>query len=179
MFRLADGRDYLYQWDTNVKLLVDDTINEVHFAKRYHMNTYTVQVLVSDTERYVRIPNILLEDTYDLLVYGFIYDDNGNRTKCDKTFTIEPRIKPDGYVYTESEVLNYHSLDERLKYIEENGVGGGIVIEKDPTVPAWAKEKNKPTYNASEVGAYSKDEINNMLGSYVTDIANLIGGIEE
>lgn len=25
--------------------------------------------------------------------------------------------------------------------------------ETDPTVPAWAKEKNKPTYTASEVGA--------------------------
>lgn len=30
---------------------------------------------------------------------------------------------------------------------------GGIVQETDPTVPAWAKRPNKPTYTASEVGA--------------------------
>lgn len=30
---------------------------------------------------------------------------------------------------------------------------GGIKVETDPTVPAWAKEDTKPSYNASEVGA--------------------------
>ncbi|MBR5583175.1 MAG: hypothetical protein IKW21_01455, partial [Lachnospiraceae bacterium] len=30
---------------------------------------------------------------------------------------------------------------------------GGIVQETDPTVPAWAKQPNKPTYTAAEVGA--------------------------
>ena len=42
---------------------------------------------------------------------------------------------------------------------DENGnvevqVGGGdIAQETDPTVPAWAKQPNKPSYTASEVGA--------------------------
>lgn len=35
--------------------------------------------------------------------------------------------------------------------------GGGIGVEKDPTVPAWAKQPNKPTYTAEEVGARPKD----------------------
>ena len=30
---------------------------------------------------------------------------------------------------------------------------GGIAVETDPTVPSWAKQPNKPTYTASEVGA--------------------------
>lgn len=30
---------------------------------------------------------------------------------------------------------------------------GGITVEKDPTVPAWAKQPSKPTYTAGEVGA--------------------------
>ena len=33
------------------------------------------------------------------------------------------------------------------------GGGGGIQEEKDPTVPGWAKEPNKPSYTAQEVGA--------------------------
>lgn len=36
------------------------------------------------------------------------------------------------------------------QYLEDNPI-----IETDPTVPAWAKEKNKPTYTAAEVGALS------------------------
>ena len=31
--------------------------------------------------------------------------------------------------------------------------------ETDPTVPAWAKAANKPTYTASEVGALSEDSL--------------------
>lgn len=30
---------------------------------------------------------------------------------------------------------------------------GYLTAETDPTVPAWAKAANKPTYTASEVGA--------------------------
>lgn len=36
------------------------------------------------------------------------------------------------------------------KYLEQNPV---TFTENDPTVPAWAKETNPPTYSASEVGA--------------------------
>ena len=34
-----------------------------------------------------------------------------------------------------------------------SGGGGGITEEKDPTVSAWAKQPQKPTYTAQEVGA--------------------------
>lgn len=37
--------------------------------------------------------------------------------------------------------------------VEGGGSGGGIVQETDPTVPAWAKQPNKPSYTAAEVGA--------------------------
>ena len=33
------------------------------------------------------------------------------------------------------------------------GGGGGVIEETDPTVPVWAKQPNKPSYTASEVGA--------------------------
>lgn len=40
-------------------------------------------------------------------------------------------------------------LDQKI----EEGGGGGITEETDPTVPAWAKQPSKPTYTAPEVGA--------------------------
>ena len=34
----------------------------------------------------------------------------------------------------------------------------GEMKERDPTVPEWAKEDQKPAYSASEVGALSVDD---------------------
>lgn len=43
--------------------------------------------------------------------------------------------------------------DEYKEKLDNINEGGGIVVEEDPTVPAWAKEANKPSYTADEVGA--------------------------
>lgn len=40
----------------------------------------------------------------------------------------------------------------------EPGEGGGITNETDPTVPEWAKQPEKPTYTAEEVGAQPKGD---------------------
>lgn len=37
--------------------------------------------------------------------------------------------------------------------------------ETDPTVPNWAKQPNKPTYTAAEVGALSSSELSNAVNS--------------
>lgn len=37
--------------------------------------------------------------------------------------------------------------------------------ETDPTVPAWAKAANKPTYTASEVGALSEDSLSTAINT--------------
>lgn len=37
------------------------------------------------------------------------------------------------------------------------GGGGGVAVETDPTVPAWAKQPDPPTYTAAEVGALPAD----------------------
>ena len=43
-----------------------------------------------------------------------------------------------------------------------------LTQETDPTVPAWAKTENKPTYTADEVGAAEKNHTHNM--SDITDM---------
>lgn len=62
---------------------------------------------------------------------------------------------------------------------------GYLTKESDPTVPAWAKQPQKPTYTASEVGALPADthiptdvsELNNDVG-YLTEHQD-ISGIED
>jgi hypothetical protein len=42
--------------------------------------------------------------------------------------------------------------------------------ETDPTVPAWAKAENKPTYTAAEVGATTTSDVNALIASAIGNI---------
>ena len=35
----------------------------------------------------------------------------------------------------------------------------GDMLEEDPTVPAWAKEKQKPTYTSEEIGSVNREDM--------------------
>ena len=51
-----------------------------------------------------------------------------------------------------------------------------ITEETDPTVPSWAKQAEKPTYTASEVGAVPKDSNDKIPLSYIPD--SVLGQLE-
>lgn len=148
----------LYQWDTDrkLKVLTDDdiTVDEVHFS-----NAFTQQALIivptASAElgcMVADIPNILLQYFIPIDVYVVMYSDKGERTVYMQQLEIVKRAKPSDYVYTETEVLDYKSLEKRVSELEQGG-GSGILKEIDPTVPDWAKQPQKPSYTAEEVGA--------------------------
>ena len=58
---------------------------------------------------------------------------------------------------------------------------GYLTGESDPTVPAWAKAATKPAYTATEVGAYTKDEADEMLGEATGGLAtaDALAGVQE
>lgn len=65
-------------------------------------------------------------------------------------------------------------IAEQIKNYKPSGEvveGGTITQEVDPTVPSWAKASKKPTYSASEVGAYSKSEVDNKLKNKQNSLA--------
>lgn len=64
--------------------------------------------------------------------------------------------------------LSNANVPTRVSQLENDS--GYLSVETDPTVPAWAKAANKPTYTAAEVGATTEQEVNEM-------IANAIGNI--
>ena len=49
------------------------------------------------------------------------------------------------------------------KLINKPKINGTVLQEDyneiDPTVPAWAKQQQKPNYNAAEVGAVDEDDV--------------------
>lgn len=118
--------DKLYQWDTGRKLFIDNTeclhFDEVHFSNK---NSKTALVLVpyideeNDGKLVVDIPNILLQESEILHVYLVESDMGEERTVYHTSFSVMRRNKPDDYIYTETEILNYTTLYKLITEVDE------------------------------------------------------------
>lgn len=117
MFKILDGREHFYQWDLDRKLIVEDaSITQVHFCNKTDDESMVVEVRDEDGKRVADVPNILLQDVWRICVYGY----DKNYTKHLERFDIVPRSKPQSYVYTETEVLNYNTLLDRINKVDED-----------------------------------------------------------
>ena len=68
--------------------------------------------------------------------------------------------------------INEEMIEEAVSdYLDEHPI---TVTELDPTVPSWAKQANKPTYTAQEVGALPSSTV---IPSKVSDLTNDAGYI--
>lgn len=168
MFRILDGRNSWFQWDRDQRLIVEAECDEVHISAGGASAAVLVPYAL-DGQRVVDVPNLYLQDTVPVTAWAYREDEDGGRTVDGKTFHIIPRQKPDDYAYTPTEVKTWEQLDERLRdleggklkqavadYLQEHPVS---VQEEDPTVPAWAKEPQKPVYTAQEVGALDSETL--------------------
>lgn len=151
MFAIYDGRKEFYQWDLNRKLIVDDkTIDQVHFCNKTYDSSLVCLVYEQDGKNVVDVPNVLLQENWRINVYGYDKD----YTKHSEIFNIVPRTKPDNYVYTETEVLNYNTLLDRVNKIDEN-IGASVedYMKKHPVevdLSNYALKSEIPT-NVSEL----------------------------
>ena len=120
MFKIENDLDGFYQWDLDRIIIVeDDTINQVHFSNRTSEISLVVDVLTNeDGIRYANVPNVLLMEVWDLIVYAW----DINHTKFEEKYKIHKRTKPSDYVYTETEVYTYRKLENRLDEIESKGI---------------------------------------------------------
>lgn len=115
MLTLTDGRDKLYQWDTDVFATVDDeSINEVHFSHLWYGENYNVEVKNGT----VRVPDEVLQNGADIYVWAYIATENGGVTKRDCTLNVTKRPKPNDYVYTATERKNFESLQKQIGNLE-------------------------------------------------------------
>lgn len=124
MFSIYDGRTQFYQWDLDRKLVVNDpTIEKVHFCNRTGSCSLVRCVYEVNGKFFVDVPNIILQESYRVNVYGF----DANYTKHSTSFNIVARTKPEDYVYTETEVAQWEALEARVTEIEEKGVNADMI----------------------------------------------------
>ena len=159
MFKIEDGRSSFWQWDLGQKLVVGDEIcGEVHFCNRTDDCALVCEVYEKEGTRLVDVPNILLQTAATIRVYAYEKSDTESRTLHEKRFSVISRTKPADYVYTETEVLTYANLDERIKALEESSGGGGgdCIVDQ--------------TYNANSANAQSGKAVADALKPVKWDV---------
>lgn len=103
---------YFYQWDKNRRIIIGGFEKGfippvVHFCNKNSTEVLGVQSeKYSDTEIIVVVPNILLEQPYNIILYVYLMDSEAEDASLKTTTTVEvpvrKRLKPSEYIYEEN-----------------------------------------------------------------------------
>ena len=120
MLTLLDGD--LYQWDTGRVVVVEQEsgyeVNEVHFSTSKIDFAYVVKTKTEDGITYCPIPNILLQQVYDIYCYEVRKNKYGEESLSTTVLKITKRNRPVDYVYTDPEKYTYKELEGRIDVME-------------------------------------------------------------
>ena len=169
MFQIENGREHFFQWDANQRLIISDaSISEVHFYNGTGDNALVCEVYEENNRRVVNVPNILLQDSWVIHAYAYLND----YTKVEERFKVIERAKPANYVYTETEVLNYNTLADRIDNVNDN-IGASVedYLQKHPVevdLSNYALKSEIPTL-PTNVSAFTND------AGYLTEHQDLSG----
>lgn len=127
----GDPIKYYYQWDSEQSVMFKGVNagleTDVHFCNIDSEKSFVVSPTVSGDSLIAKVPNKLLQCAKPVIIYLYKIDDTtGNNTIYSARITVVPRPKPADYVYTETEILKYSQLDERIKALEDGGVPNGV-----------------------------------------------------
>lgn len=153
----------IYQWDLNktVSFKLTERVDavEAHFAHPDDLDALVVRTKKEDEEFIATIPNILLQSKKHIRVWLV----NNGQTIYTTLLRVIPRSRPSDYVYTETEVLRYESLEKRIEDLEKRescagAIDGVLYIEQKLTVEQRAQAReNIGAADAGNVDKISKD----------------------
>ena len=142
LFKISDGRNYFWQWDTNQKLYVlDPTVDEVHFSNRDMTHAIPKDVCTDkDGKRVCYIPDVLLTLPKNLVASAYVTDDNATKTLRSIKFAVRQRAIPADYVTNDD--LQFEDFTERLDIIEDI-IEDSCLVQRFGTMEdaeLWAQE---------------------------------------
>lgn len=148
--------DKLYQWDIGRQIEIKNCENvaEVHFL---NLKENTSLILEVNEEMVADIPNILLQMPRDIIGWLVSKSENTSITIHEFTLKVSERQKPSNYVYTETEVKSYESLEKRIKEIEDKGISDEKIAE---VVNEYLKE--------NPVGGVSEEQLAEAVNEALT-----------
>lgn len=121
----------LTQWDAGqeIELTIPKLPQkfQAHFAHKRAGTAYVVECASTNGVATVPIPNILLQQATNAVMWVYVADGSYGETTKTVNLPIVARAKPEDYVYTEIERMNYSQLDARLTKVEQNGFTTAVV----------------------------------------------------
>ncbi len=187
MIRLEGNKSALYQWDSNMRVILTDVPagTEVHYSNtNYYMDENCITAVSYSENGYVYadIPNKILQKSGVVLAYLYIQDGDKAWTEFETEILVLPRKKPADYVYTETEIKTFESLEKRIENLESTQDPDAIknavedYIEQNP-VEVPVQSVNGKTgaveLNAENVGAISQSDLQeatNELAAKIPDV---------
>ena len=123
--RIYDNRPSFYQWDRDQKVVHDFQVGDVvEFSSPNQKVALMVKAYKFGDEIVADVPNILLQSSYPITIYWMHLCSDCKYTREKFIINVKHRPKPAGYVYTETEILSYKALDDRITKLEKYGGGG-------------------------------------------------------
>ena len=121
----------LTQWDAGqeIELTIPKLPQkfQAHFAHKRAGTAYVVECTSVNGVATIPIPNILLQQATNAVMWVYVVDKTYGETTKTVNLPIVARAKPEDYVYTEIELMNYSHLEERLTKVEQNGFTTAVV----------------------------------------------------
>lgn len=154
---ILDGREELWQWDTGVRLAMDEACEMVNISA----STFGVSVDVTAAEDgktwVAAVPDEMLQVPGDLICYAVQSTATGTITAAYRSFRVNRRPKPYGYVATPTEArtwqqllefcaVNQEKLDGKIDAPQTAQVGEVLTVEE---VDAEGKPKKWKTQTAA------------------------------
>ena len=117
MMLSLEGRNYFYQWDTNQKITSGGFAvgDEIHFYNRKQSMALVTMAYEFEGKVVADVPNCLLESSYPITVYRYVYNKDSGYTLDRQNFEVQQRAKPDHYVYEETELYTFGKLLNEAK----------------------------------------------------------------
>lgn len=136
---ILDGRTELWQWDTGIRLAMDEACEAVNISA----STFGVSVDVTAAEDgktwVATVPDEMLQVPGDLICYAVQTTDTGIITAAYRSFRVNRRPKPYGYVATYTEARTWQELDDKkIDAPQVAQVGEVLTVEE-------VDEDGKPT----------------------------------
>ena len=134
----------LYQWDVGreveIKLPDGETATVADFSRDNEGSARVVEIKNGKAE----IPNDILQQHGTLRVWAVSVSD-GRITRHSASFAITRRAKPDNYIYTPTEILDWRELErdinELAKRVDEIGQeGSSLTVDDTLTIPGAAAD---------------------------------------
>lgn len=114
---IKNGRDRFWQWDVNQQLVLRGGADplHVHFVQDDSLEPQAVlPVKQADGSFLAPVPNILLQTAEEVIVYVYYTGTDEQYTKTFKRFYVVPREKPAEYIYTETQLVTWEGMIQRV-----------------------------------------------------------------